>query len=257
MSASPDTAPSSSDHAVQRIATVTDALRTYEHGVFGDGPSAVPGEPAYVQTLMSSLICDLEHFASANGVDFMAAAVAGHETYADEIAAARRYAVGDAVQLRHSPHRRGIISGTDDAHADHPSYLVKVPGLPYVHHEHAVALEPIGPFPPVKGMFRVAVTVDQAEAELIDAWAHLHLGSAAPAWTQTYDRALKALTAWSGCTSHELLTNLRPQIDKRIQQLRAATPQPEHPARLASHDRTATSAAPMTSTPRTPRRDNT
>ncbi|MEV5574511.1 hypothetical protein AB0L06_31135 [Spirillospora sp. NPDC052269] len=232
------TAGSSDDPAVKRIAAATEALRTYERRVFGDGPSAVPGERTYVQTLMSALLCDLEHFAPANGVSFMEAAVAGHETYADEIAAARRYAIGDAVQLRHSPHRRGIISGIDDAHAEDPSYLVRVPGLPYVHHEHAVALEPVGSFPPVKGMFRAAVTVDQAEAELIDAWAHLHLGSAAPAWTQTYDRVLKALTAWSGSTSHELLTNLKPQINERVRQLRAAVPLQEHPARLASHDNT-------------------
>lgn len=232
-------AGSGDDPAVQRIASVTETLRTFERHLFGDGPSAVPGEQAYVQTLMSALMCDLEHFASANGVSFEEAAVAGHETYADEIAAARRYAIGDAVQLRHSPHRRGIISGIDDAHAKDPSYLVRVPGLPYVHHERAVALEPVGSFPPVKGMFRVAVTVDQAEAELIDAWAHLHLGSAAPAWTQTYDRVLRALTAWSGSTSYELLTNLRPQINERVQQLRAAGPLQEHAARLAAHDTTA------------------
>ncbi|MEV4251684.1 hypothetical protein AB0J52_00800 [Spirillospora sp. NPDC049652] len=227
------------DPAVRRIANVTGALRAYEQGVFGDGPSAVPGERAYVQTLMSALICDLEHFAAAHGVDFTEAAVAGHETYADEIAAARRYAIGDAVQLRHSPHRRGIISEIDDAHAEDPSYLVKVPGLPYVHHERAVALEPTRPFPPVKGMFRVAATVDQAEAELIDAWAHLHLGYAAPGWTQTYDRVLKALSAWSGSTSHELLTNAKPQINQRMRQLREAVPSREHPARLASYDNTA------------------
>ncbi|WP_253876570.1 hypothetical protein [Actinomadura rupiterrae] len=196
----------------------------------------MPGDPIYVQALVSAFFCDLEHFASANDVDFAEAAVAGHDAYADEVAAARRYAMGDAVQLRHSPHRRGAISDIDDAHIDDPWYLVTVPGLPFVLCERAVALEPAPPFPAVQGMYRVAATVAQAEAELIDAKAHLRVGSPSPSWSQVYDRTLEALTGWGGCTAHELLTNLETQIHRRVQQLRSATPSEVHPARLAALD---------------------
>ncbi|MFC4906935.1 hypothetical protein [Actinomadura gamaensis] len=221
---------------VERIAHVTEALRAYERGALDGQPTGLPSDPISMQALVAAFLCDLEHFASANDVDFTEAAVAGHDAYADEIAAARRYAIGDAVQLRHSPYRRGTISDIDDAHTDDPSYLVKVPGLPFVHCERAVALEPAPPFPAVQGMYRVAATVKQAEAELIDAKAHLHLGSTSPGWTQTYNRTVEALTAWSGCTSHELLTDLKTQINRRVQQLRTPVPSEQHPAALAAHD---------------------
>ncbi|WP_067479535.1 hypothetical protein [Actinomadura hibisca] len=217
-----------SDANAQRITDASRALSAYEESTF-DSPSALPSDPIYTQALMAAMLCDLEHYATAHGVDFVEAVSAGRETYADEIAAQKQYEIGDEVQFRLQPRLRGTVIDTSHAPNGDQTYLVKVSGLPYIREEPAVALDNAPPFPPTPTGPLTITRADQAEQVLVDQAARLR-GPHTDADRRTYELLLDALADWSGTTTHELLTDLAPRIRQTTSRPSATS------AELASHD---------------------
>ncbi|WP_433332978.1 hypothetical protein [Spirillospora sp. CA-294931] len=220
--------------AAQSVGHATSALVAYEQSAFPSHFSSLPDDPAYAQALLGALVCDLAHYASANGLDFAQAVDDGRQAHAAELADQTRFTFGDQVSLRLHPGRRGLVAdvrGGDDA-----VYLVAVPGVPYLYEERAADLEPAPPLPPISTGLPEPV---QAESALVELAAHIHsktpcIGDQA---RQDYESALTALSEWSGTPAYELLKALAPRITTRIRQLTAANdsgaPTTPDPVRLS------------------------
>ncbi|MDL4770731.1 hypothetical protein [Actinomadura xylanilytica] len=97
------------------------ALRAYEQDVFRNEMSALDGDASYTKALISGLLCDMEHLATAQGIDFAEAVATGHELYADEIAVhvhhqlgpqARGTALRQQGPRRTAPHRPRVGPST-------------------------------------------------------------------------------------------------------------------------------------------------
>ncbi|GAA1574434.1 hypothetical protein GCM10009678_66430 [Actinomadura kijaniata] len=221
----------------QQISNAKQALTAYERASLLDPDNTPhPQDPDYLRDVLSALLCDLEHLATVHGVDFAQAVATGHRIHADEVAAARIYEVGDQVQIRLIPNRRGTVIEIDEAHGE-SLYLVKVPGLPYLHQERAVSLEPAPPFPPVEGVDPPVTTAVQAEAALVEAAAHMRPGS--PMYSKYQgqtNRLLEALSDWSGTRPNELLQDLSSKISRRGAELERPARPTGNPARLAARD---------------------
>lgn len=207
------------DPNAQRIANASRALETYERSAFPGSHSALP-DRTYAQALLGAMLCDLEHYAVSHGVDFAEAIAAGRETYTDEIAAQARYQVGDQVQLRLIPKRRGTVIDVGTGLDDEPVYLVRVPGLPYVHEERAVGLESAPPFPPTPVGPNTITSAEHAQSTLVDLAAR-ERALLSRVERRDYEHILQSLSDWSGSTSHDLLQDLRSRISQRADELRA------------------------------------
>ncbi|MFI6515608.1 hypothetical protein ACIBF1_08635 [Spirillospora sp. NPDC050679] len=221
------------DDDARRVVHATRALSAYAESAFLDDASVPPDDPIYIRSLLAAMLCDLEHYAAAHGVDFTEAVAAGREVHADEIAAQKRYAVGDEVRLRLQPRQRGTVIDTGRNAAGEQTYLVKVPGLPHVREEPAVALDSAPPFPPTPAGATVITRAEEAEEALIDQAVRLrgpHTGDD----RHLYETVLDALAGWSGTTAHELLADLAPRIAHRAAEPRKPPSPAAVPAKLAA-----------------------
>ncbi|GAA2614155.1 hypothetical protein SMC26_24060 [Actinomadura fulvescens] len=203
----------------QRIANATRALAAYERGAFPDAPSLLPGDSHYAEAVLGALLCDLQHYADARGLDFAEVSANGRAVHDDELAEQARYQVGDQVRLRRPNGRSGTITGLQSEPGQERSYFVEVPGVPYLMVEPAASLEPAPPFPRVRTALGEVTRADEAEKALIKLAARNHDGLAPAA--QTAHRAdcarlLNALSDWSGTPQQELLQHLGPGIAHRI-----------------------------------------
>ncbi|MBO2447137.1 hypothetical protein J4573_08570 [Actinomadura barringtoniae] len=202
----------------RRIANANRAITAYEGAAFPDAPSLLPGDPTYINAVLGALLCDLEHYADLHGIDFAAASATGRAAHDDEVAEQARYQVGDQVRLRRTGGECGTITGLKAEPGSEPTYLVEIPGVPYLVAEPALRLEPAPPFPRVTTQLGEATRADQAEKTLIKLVARNRgLDPAAEAALRAdCTRLVDALSTWSGTSQRELLHELGTGLAERI-----------------------------------------
>ncbi len=186
------------------------ALKAYEQTAFPSEPSLLQHDGRYAQALLGALMCDLEHYARSQRIDFSAAVTTGHAINLEESAEA--YKIGDQVRLDRHEGRCGTIIGWHTA--DQTCFLIDVPGLP-TYAEPAAHLSPAPPFPQVNTSLGMVTRADQAEC----AYLQLTTRPPLPLMPSELDgerRALlTSLSAWSGVPETRLLQELAPAAPQR------------------------------------------
>ncbi|TDD84312.1 hypothetical protein [Actinomadura rubrisoli] len=74
------------DASTRRIARATQALEAYEQTVFPNEPSLLQHDPLYTEAFLSALICDLEHYATGQGITFSGVLSTARSINAEEVA---------------------------------------------------------------------------------------------------------------------------------------------------------------------------
>ncbi|MEU8346660.1 hypothetical protein AB0C74_33615 [Spirillospora sp. NPDC048832] len=201
-------------HATRRIDRATRALTAYENDAFPGKPSLLHRDAFYTQALLAALMCDLEHYAHHHGLDFASALSTGRALNAAEVAEDAPYKVGDQVRLTRQDGRCGTVIGWQTTGPDtEVSFLVAVPGIPFIYAEPAAHLAAAPDFPPTQTILGTVHHADQAEQLYITITTRL---PDAPEPTQNaleHDRRrlLATLSSWSGITQTRLHHELAPR----------------------------------------------
>jgi hypothetical protein len=201
-------------HATRRIDRATHALTAYENDAFPGKPSLLHRDTFYTQALLAALVCDLEHYAQHHGINFASALSTGRALNAAEVAEDAAYKVGDQVRLTRQDGRCGTVIGWQTTSPDtETSFLVAVPGIPFIYAEPATHLAAAPDFPPTQTILGTVQHADQAGQLYITITTRL---PDAPEPTRTAlehdcQRLLAALSSWSGITQTRLHDELAPR----------------------------------------------
>ncbi|MEU8804046.1 hypothetical protein [Spirillospora sp. NPDC048819] len=201
-------------HTTKRIDRATHALTAYEHDAFPGKPSLLQHDAFYAEALLAALLCDLEHYASHHGIDFSGVLSTGRAINASEVAEDAPYKIGDQARLTRQHDRCGTVIGWQTTSPDsETSFLVAVPGIPYVYAEPAAHLAPAPDFPATQTILGTIHHADQAEQLYITITARLADTPDSTRHTLESDRRrlLAALSSWSGITETRLHNELAPR----------------------------------------------
>ncbi|MFG2006169.1 hypothetical protein ACGFNU_44170 [Spirillospora sp. NPDC048911] len=201
---------------IRRVTNAARAIAIYELVTFPGQPSNLSGDSEDAKALLGSLLCDLEHYADALGIDFTEAAKAGRAAHADEIAETQRFHPGDEVKLRRPGGACGTITGFQCEPGDEPTFIVEIPGRAYLLMEQSVHLEPAPPFPTVTTRLGEVMRADQADKMLLKLAIRSPRTGADAITRQECGKLLDALSSWSGTPRHQLLAVLGPGLADRI-----------------------------------------
>ncbi|MFA1551739.1 hypothetical protein [Actinomadura chokoriensis] len=201
-------------HTTKHIERAVHALIAYEHDAFPGKPSLLQRDPFYAEALLAALLCDLEHYASHHGINFSDVLSTGRAINASEVAEDTPYKIGDQARLTHQHNRCGTVIGWQTISPDtETSFLVAVPGVPYVYAEPATRLAPAPDFPPTHTIVGAVHHADQAEQLYITMTTRLTDASGPIRAALEHDRKklLAALSSWSGITETRLHDALAPR----------------------------------------------
>ncbi|NKZ03317.1 hypothetical protein [Actinomadura latina] len=200
----------------RRIDRATNALTAYERDAFPGKPSLLRRDAFYAEALLAALVCDLEHYAHHHGINFASAISTGRALNALEVAEDAPYKVGDQVRLIRQHDRCGTVIGWQTTSPDtEVSFLVAVPGIPFIYAEPAAHLASAPAFPPTQTLLGTVHHADQAEQLYISITTRLADALEPARHTLEHDRRrlLAALSSWSGIPQtrlHDELTPRRP-----------------------------------------------
>lgn len=200
-------------HNTKRIDRATHALTAYELDAFPGKPSLLQQDPFYTEALLAALICDLEHYASHHGINFSGVVSTGRAINAGEVADDAPYKIGNEARLTRQHDRCGTIIGWQTTSPDtETSFLVAVPGIPYVHAEPAAHLAPAPAFPLTETILGTVHHADQAEQLYISITTRLPDAPESTRHRLEHDRQrlLAALSSWSGIPATRLHNELAP-----------------------------------------------
>jgi len=218
------------DTTAEQIERAARAMQAYAQAAFPDEPSLLERGPLHTRSVLTALVRDLEHYATQNGLTFTGSVsgVPPRDTAQDGDQAA--FEVGDQVQLTHHLDRCGTIIGWETTDPDgETTYIVEVPGLPYLHAETPTRLVPAPPFPATPTSQGAVTRADQAEQTYIDLIARLKEAAepARHALEQDCRNLLNTLSDWSGIS----YTQLRTELTTRHRPSRGRSVAPHAPGR--------------------------
>lgn len=200
--------------ATRHIDRAALALAAYERHAFPGKPSLLQRDAFYTQALLMALVCDLEHYAKHHGVNFASAVSTGRALNVSEVAEDAPYKVGDQVRLIRQDDRCGTVIGWHDDSSDaETSFLVVVPGIPYLYAESAAHLAAAPAFPPTQTVLGAVHRADQAE-QLYITITERSTETAEPlrqVLEHDGQRLLSALSNWSGIPETRLHDELVPR----------------------------------------------
>ncbi|MFA1546121.1 hypothetical protein [Actinomadura chokoriensis] len=200
-------------HNAKRIERATRTLTAYELDAFPGKPSLLQRDPFYTEALLAALVCDLEHYANHHGINFSAVISTGRALNAEEVSEDAPYKPGDQARLTRQDDRCGTVIGwqTTGTH-DETSYLIAVPGIPYIYAEPATYLAPAPAFPPTETILGPVHSADQAEQLYITLTNRLPHTPASNRPKLEHDRqqVLAALSSWSGVPESRIHDELLP-----------------------------------------------
>ncbi|WP_339153700.1 hypothetical protein [Actinomadura luteofluorescens] len=201
-------------HYTKRIDRATHALTAYELEAFPGKPSLLQRDPFYTEALLAALVCDLEHYANHHGISFSGVVSTGRALNAEEVSEDAPYKPGDQVRLTRQYNYCGTVIGWQTTGSDNEtSYLVTVPGIPYIYAEAATHLEPAPAFPPTETILGTVRYPDQAEQLYFNIAKQLPNAPAATRLKLENDRQrlLAALSSWSGISGSRIHNELAPR----------------------------------------------
>jgi hypothetical protein len=201
-------------HAARRLDRATHALTAYENHAFPGKPSLLHHDGLYTQALLAALVCDLEHYAHHHGLDFACALSTGRALNAAEVAEETPYKVGDQVRLTRQHDRCGTVIGWQTTGPDpDTTFLVAVPGIPFIYAEPATHLASAPAFPPTQTALGTVHHADQAEHLYTTITTRLPNAPEPTRHTLEHarQRLLAALSSWSGISETRLHDELAPR----------------------------------------------
>ncbi|MEU5993337.1 hypothetical protein ABZ806_30575 [Spirillospora sp. NPDC047418] len=199
--------------AGRRLDRATHALTAYENDAFPGKPSLLQRDTFYTQALLAALVCDLEHYAHHHGINFTSTLSTGRALNAAEVAEDAPYKVGDQVRLTRHDDRCGTVIGWQTTGPDpDTTFLVAVPGIPFIYAEPATHLAPAPAFPPTQTALGTVHHADQAEDLYTTITTRLANAPEPARHALEHDRRrlLAALSTWSGITQTRLHDALAP-----------------------------------------------
>ncbi|MEU8305965.1 hypothetical protein AB0C84_20635 [Actinomadura sp. NPDC048955] len=236
-------------HNIKRIDRATHALIAYELDAFPGKPSLLQRDPFYSEALLAALVCDLEHYANHHGINFSGIVSTGRALNAEEVSEDAPYKPGDHVCLTRQHDYCGTVIGWQTTGTDEEtSYLVAVPGIPYIYAEVATHLAPAPAFPPTETILGTVHSADQAEQLYFNIVKQLPNAPAStrPKLEHDRQRLLDALSSWSGISVSRLHNELAPRP--------ATARRPEIDVHAAAEIQTDVSHSFAAEPPATPRR---
>ena len=201
-------------HNAKRIERATHTLTVYELDAFPGKPSLLQRDPFYTEALLAALVCDLEHYANYHGINFSGVVSTGRALNAEEVSEDAPYKPGDQVRLTRQDDRCGTVIGWQTTGPDdETTYLVAVPGIPYIYAEPATYLAPAPAFPPTETILGTVNSADQAEQLYINVTKQLPNAPAStrPKLEHDCQRLLAVLSSWSGVSASRLHNELVPR----------------------------------------------
>ncbi|NDU73842.1 hypothetical protein GWI34_14515 [Actinomadura sp. DSM 109109] len=201
-------------HNTQRIHRATNTLTAYELDAFPGKPSLLQRDPFYTEALLAALICDLEHYAIHHGINFSGVVNTGRALNAEEVVEDAPYKPGDQVCLTRQYDQCGTVIGWQNTGPDaETSYLIAVPGFPYIYAEAATHLAPAPAFPPTETVLGTVLYANQAEQLYFNICKQLPNAPESTRLKLEHDRQrlLAALSSWSGTSASRIHDELAPR----------------------------------------------
>ncbi|MFD0690949.1 hypothetical protein [Actinomadura fibrosa] len=214
--------------AAKQIGRAAKALEAYEQDAFPGEASLLQGDTLYAEALLTGLICDLEHYATTHGINFSETVRTGHSINLEEVADQAPYTVGAEVQLLRQPGYCGTIIGWGNtASGLEQTFLIEVPGIPYIFEEPTHHLASAPAFPVTSTTLGDLQHADQAEQAYADLAAQLPRATTAarPVIERDCQALITALSSWSGVPTPLL------EAQHRSRFIRGSTRRPQSPAR--------------------------